>query len=302
MKKKTAYLIYNPTSGPIWNSFKPSIVENYLKDKNWDLTVLATEYQGHASELAKKAVEDNIYMVIAAGGDGTINEVVQGLAGGKTVLAILPVGTTNVMARDLKIPLSLQDAIQVIDNGEEGIIDLGIINDRYFVLMAGIGFDGKIISDTNSGLKKITGMGAFVATIPVLLVGYKTAGMSVTLWDKNGKKKKIKRSSYQALVSNSSTYAISLKVALDANPNDGLLDLDIFKTSKLHKFAWQLVSIAFLTKKSNKEDVENFQFAKAMIKAEPPMPIQVDGDTYGYTPALIEVKPDFLRIMKPKSS
>ena len=299
MKKKIAHLIYNPTSGPIWNSFKPDNVENYLRNKGWEITSFATEYQGHAAELAKNSAKENIYVVIAAGGDGTINEVVQGLAGSNSILAILPVGTTNVMARDLKIPLNFQDALQVIDEGEEGVIDLGLINDRYFVLMAGIGFDGKLISDTNSGLKKITGMVAFAATSPLTMLGNKRSRMSVTLWDESGKKKKIKRTSYQVLVSNASTYAIDLQVSLGADPNDGLLDLDIFKTHKLHKFAWQLISIAFVTKKSKEEDVENFKFQKAMIKAEPPMPIQVDGDSYGYTPALIEVRANFLKVLKP---
>ncbi|RYX89216.1 YegS/Rv2252/BmrU family lipid kinase, partial [bacterium] len=238
---------------------------------------------------------------IAAGGDGTINEVVQGLAGSQTVLSILPVGTTNVMARDLKIPINFQDALQVIDNGEERTIDLGILNDRYFVLMAGIGFDAKLVNDVDSNFKKMTGMVAFAATSPISMLGQRISKMSVTLWDKNGKKKKIKRSSYQALVSNSATYAIDLTVSLGAKPDDGLLDLDIFKTGKLHKFAWQLINIAFLTKKSKKEEVEGFQFQKAMIKADPPMPIQVDGDSYGYTPALIEVKANYLKILSPKA-
>lgn len=302
MKNKNAHLIYNPTSGPIWNSFKPVIVENYLKDRGWDIKVTPTEYQGHASELAKESAKNGTYLVIAAGGDGTINEVVQGLAGSETVLAILPVGTTNVMARDLKIPLNLQDALSVIVNGEEDSIDLGVVNDRYFVLMVGIGFDAKLINEVDSNLKKMTGIVAFAATSPVSMFSHKQSKMSITLWDKEGKKKKFKKTSYQALISNAPTYAISLTVSLDAKLNDGLLDLDIFKTDKLHQFAWKLISIAFFTKKNDKEAVDNFQFQKMMLKADPPMPIQVDGDSYGYTPALFEVKPNYLKILKPKSS
>lgn len=300
MKNKTAHLIYNPTSGPIWNSFKPSVVENYLKNKGWEIKVSATEYQGHATELAKQSVKDETYLVIAAGGDGTINEVVQGLAGSQTVLSILPVGTTNVMARDLKIPLNFQDALQVIDNGEESTIDLGIVNDRYFVLMVGIGFDAKLVNEVDSNFKKMTGVVAFAATSPISMFNHKQSKMSITLWDKEGKKKKFKKNSHQVLVSNAPTYAISLTVSLGAKLDDGLLDLDIFKNEKLHKFAWRLISIAFVTKKSDKEYVENYQFQKMMLKADPPMPIQVDGDSYGYTPALIEVKPNYLKILKPK--
>lgn len=301
MKNKTAHLIYNPTSGPIWNSFKPSIVENYLKENGWTIKVSPTEYQGHATEIAKEAVKQNTHLVIAAGGDGTINEVVQGLAGSNTVLAILPVGTTNVMARDLNIPLNFQDALRIIPTGEEVTIDLGVVNDRYFILMVGIGFDAKLVNEVDSNLKKMTGVVAFAATSPIAMFSHKSSKMSITLWDKEGKKKKFKKTSYQALVSNAPTYAISLTVALNAKLNDGLLDLDIFKSDKLHKFAWKLISIAFITKKNDKEAVDHFQFQKMMVKADPPMPIQVDGDSYGYTPALIEVKPNFLKILKPKN-
>lgn len=302
MKNKTAHLIYNPTSGPIWNSFKPSIVENFLKEKGWQVKVTPTEYQGHATEIAKDAVKNKTHLVIAAGGDGTINEVVQGLAGSDSVLSILPVGTTNVMARELNIPLNFQDALRIIPIGEESTIDLGVVNDRYFVLMVGIGFDAKLVNDVDSNLKKMTGVIAFAATSPLTMMKHKSSKLSITLWDKEGKKKKFKKISYQALVSNAPTYAISLTVSLAAKLNDGLLDLDIFKSDKLHKFAWKMISIAFITKKNDKEAVDNFQFQKMMLKADPPMPIQVDGDSYGYTPALIEVKPNYLKILRPKSS
>ncbi len=300
MKKIKANLIYNPTSGQVWNTFKPELVKKYLESKGWKLDISKTECQGDGIRLAKDSLMKKYDVVVVAGGDGTINEVVQGLAGSNISLGILPVGTTNVMARDLKIPLNFQEALRVLVEGETIDIDLGIINKKYFVMMAGIGFDAKLVNEVDSNLKKFTGPVAFVATSPVSMVSHKQARMSIILWDKNGKKKKIKRDSYQVLISNAPTYAISLQVSLDAKFDDGLLDVDIFKSQRLHEFAWKLISIAFISKKSDSNMTETFQCKKMTIKTDPPMPIQVDGDSYGMTPALIEVKANYLKIIKPK--
>ena len=85
-KKIRANLIYNPTSGQIWSPFKPELVHDYLSKKGWDLTISKTEHQGDGTRLAHLSVKEKYDIVIAAGGDGTINEVVQGLAGSNTIL------------------------------------------------------------------------------------------------------------------------------------------------------------------------------------------------------------------------
>lgn len=297
-KRIRANLIFNPASGQIWNPFKPEIVQEYLNSKGWDLTVSKTGQQGDGTRIAHKSVKEKYDVVIAAGGDGTINEVVQGLAGSNTVLAILPVGTTNVLARELKIPLNFQEALNVIPDGNIIQMDLGLINNRYFLLMAGIGFDAELVNEVDSNLKKLTGIIAFAATSPVTMFKHKPAKMVITIWDKHGKKKKLKRNCYQVLISNVPTYATDLVVATSARFDDGLLDVDIFRSKKLHDFAWKLISIAF-NKKSDETITESYKFSKMTIKTSPPMAIQLDGDSAGYTPASIEVKPKYLKIISP---
>jgi diacylglycerol kinase (ATP) len=297
MAKIKANLIYNPASGQIWNPFRPEIVQEYLEAKGWEIVISKTEQQGDGSKLAGQAVNDNFDVVIAAGGDGTINEVVQGLAGSKTVLAILPVGTTNVLARELNIPLNFQDALTVIPEGDIIQMDLGLINNRYFILMVGIGFDAQLVNEVDSNLKKLTGKIAFAATSPVTMIKHKPAKMVITLWDKHGKRKKLKRNCYQVLISNVPTYATDLVVATSASFDDGLLDIDIFKSKKLSDFAFKLLYIA-LRKKANPSITENYKFAKMTIKTSPPMAVQLDGDSWGYTPASIEIKPKYIRIIR----
>lgn len=296
---KKVNLIYNPYSGQVWNSFKPEIVKNYLENKGWSVDVSATTCPNDATRLAKLASESGYDIVIAAGGDGTINEVVQGIAGTKTILAILPIGTTNVLAREFNIPLNFQKALEIIPEGETISIDLGIINNRYFILMAGIGFDAKLVNEVDSNLKKYTGILAFAARSPLSMFTHKKSKMIINIWDKNNKKKKIKTNSYQALITNAPTYAIGLKVSHTAKYNDGLLDLDIFNSDKIYHFAWRLLSIAFFTKEAATDIRETYQFKKMTIRTDPPMQIQIDGDLHGITPAYIEVKPNYLKIIKP---
>lgn len=296
---KKVKLIYNPYSGQIWSKFKPELVKDYLENNGWSVDISATNSPNDATRIAKLAVESSYDIVIAAGGDGTINEVIQGLAGSKTALAILPAGTTNVLARELNIPLNLKKALEIIPKGETVSIDLGIVNNRYFILMAGIGFDARLIDEVDSNLKKYTGLLAFAARSPFTVFSLKKSNMIINIWDNNGKKKKIKTNSYQALITNAPTYAMSLRVSHTAKYNDGLLDLDIFNSDKIVDFAWRLFSIAFFTKKASTNIRETHQFKKMTIKTEPPMRIQVDGDLHGMTPAYIEIKPKSLRIIKP---
>ncbi|GIW23251.1 MAG: hypothetical protein KatS3mg068_2258 [Candidatus Sericytochromatia bacterium] len=265
---KRVNLIYNPKSGQVWRNFKPEIVKEYLENKGLIVDISSTSCPNDATRLARLASQNNYDVVIAAGGDGTINEVVQGLAGTKTILAILPVGTTNVLARELNIPLNFEKALEIIPNGEVISIDLGIINNRYFVLMAGIGFDAKLVKEVDSNLKKYTGILAFAATSPYSMFRHKKSKMIINIWDNNGKRKKIKINSYQVLITNAPTYAIGLKVSHTAKYNDGLLDLDIFTSERIFDFAWKLISIAFITKKASTDIRKSYQFKKMTIKTE----------------------------------
>src|SRR5204862_2762992 len=116
----------------------------FLRDYGWNVELRLTQGAGDARRLAREAVEQHIDVVIAAGGDGTINEVIQELAGSETALGVLPFGTVNVWARETNIPLDNTSACAVLLHGETRRIDLGKVNDRYFLLMVGIGLDAVI--------------------------------------------------------------------------------------------------------------------------------------------------------------
>jgi diacylglycerol kinase (ATP) len=142
-----AVIIANPTSGnigfPLPNRHFDETLA-FLRKQGWKAEIWYTQTAGDGEKLARKAVKQQVNLVIAAGGDGTINEIIQGLAGSETALGILPSGTVNVWARELGIPLDDTGACNVLVHGQTRRIDLGCVNGRYFLLMAGIGFDGEV--------------------------------------------------------------------------------------------------------------------------------------------------------------
>ena len=146
--------IYNPTSGG--GHFRrdvPLIVES-LGVLGFDVDKAPTERAGHATELAAAAVAAGVEVVCAIGGDGTVNEVVNGMAGSDVPLAVIPTGTVNVLAIELGIPLDPPDACRLAAAGHVIAIDLGLAGDRYFALMAGAGVDAAVVSSLNPTLKR----------------------------------------------------------------------------------------------------------------------------------------------------
>jgi diacylglycerol kinase (ATP) len=166
---RKALLISNPKTGRYGTRRRPQLesVCNYLREHNIAVELISTTGPGDGTRLAAEAAGNGFNEVIVSGGDGTINEVVQGLVGTDTRLGILPTGTGNVLARELKLPLNAEQAAAVIARGRMRRIHLGcamngqVENRRYFFLMAGIGLDASVVSRVHPGLKKRIGKAAF---------------------------------------------------------------------------------------------------------------------------------------------
>src|SRR5438552_13501911 len=141
----TALIIANPASGS-YPFHERQVTESlaYLRRAGWSIELRLTGGAGEACQLAREAVARKVDVVIAAGGDGTINEIIQELAGSETALGVLPSGTVNVWAREVGIPLDNNGARDVLLHGQIKRVDLGNASERYFLLMVGIGLDGEV--------------------------------------------------------------------------------------------------------------------------------------------------------------
>src|SRR5579884_2528085 len=169
----SAVLIANPTSGGyIYHAQQLKDTVTFLRAQGWQVDLKLTQAAGDARRLAQEAVDQRVAMVVVAGGDGTINEVIQALAGSETALGVLPGGTVNVWAREVGIPLDIAGAREVLIHGQIRSIDLGRVNERYFLLMAGIGLDGEVTHAIERQPVKRLGLIAYLFVGAWLGLGY----------------------------------------------------------------------------------------------------------------------------------
>lgn len=299
MQAIRAMLIYNPTAGQIWSPFKAELVKDYLAKHDWSVELAPTERAGHGSELARRAVAERFDVVIAAGGDGTLNEVAQGLAYTPVKLGILPVGTTNVLAREFRIPLGFEEALEYLPIAETATVDLGKVDSRYFLLMAGIGFDAEVVRDINPQMKLVAGKTAVVTSGVVNIFNHQPFPVKLSFIDAQGRRIRLQRTVMQIFVSNASTYATDYKIAENARMDDGLLELHIFKSKRFQDTFGSLISLA-LRRHKEWTDFEHYSIRELQVFGRKVAPIQIDGDTIGTTPVRIEVAPAALKVLRPR--
>lgn len=294
-----AIIIANPTSGSNvfpYNSHRLHETLSFLRGHGWRAQLCYTQGPGDAQQLARKAVEQKADLVIAAGGDGTINEIIQALAGSETALGVLPSGTVNVWAREMGIPLDVAGARDVLLHGQTRHVDLGRVNGRYFLMMVGIGLDGTITEAVEKKpLKRLGVLGYFLAAT-WLAPGY--PGFPVILHI-NGNTVNIR--ALQIFVGNTQLYAGAFKFTWQAKCDDGLLDLCIIrKRGPLGRILvlWDFI----LRRKQRSLWVRYENFTSIEIESPQSIAIQVDGEAAGYTPATFSVVPGVLKVLVPQKT
>ncbi|MCC7275062.1 MAG: hypothetical protein IT561_20510 [Alphaproteobacteria bacterium] len=156
-------VIHNPTAGPR-RARRLAAALDRLAARGRPLTLRRTSCRGDAETIARAAAADpRIRAIVVAGGDGTIDEAINGIAGGHAVLGILPLGTANVLAHELAIGDRLDTAARILDAGRERAIRLGIVAGRRFAMMAGAGYDAWVVARVDPALKRRLGKGAYVS-------------------------------------------------------------------------------------------------------------------------------------------
>ena len=142
--KKKIIFIMNPISGTARKAGIPRIIEKVLDKEYYDFSIMQTNYCGHAYEIATNAKNDGCDVVVAVGGDGTVNEVAKAIVHSDTALGILPCGSGNGLARHLMLPLDMQKAVEIINKHTVHDLDYGLINNIPFFCTCGMGFDAFI--------------------------------------------------------------------------------------------------------------------------------------------------------------
>ncbi len=294
-KQYVAVMIANPTSGS-YSQHAQELEENiaFLRQSGWNVELRLTEAAGDARRLAREAVEQEADVVIAAGGDGTINEVIQELAGSETALGALPIGTVNVWAREMAIPLDSVGAREVLINGKTRRVDLGRVNDRYFLLMAGIGFDGEVTQSVEKKpLKRLGVLGYLLASIHM---SFKFDGFRAYL---KLDEREVRTRALQIVIGNTQLYGGAIKFTWQAKCDDGLLDVVIVHKGSILRQVL-LVMDLLLQRKQGRQRVSYETCESLEVRTRRPIAMQIDGDPVGHTPATLRAVSHALKVIVPQ--
>jgi len=255
-----------------------------------------TSGPGDATEIASRVARNGSSDVIVVGGDGTINEAIQGLAGTNARLGIIPRGTANVLARELGLPLDDEQALKIAAQGKARKIYLGLAIDettnerRHFVLMAGIGLDASVVRRVQPSLKKRIGKGAFWISGLSHLATWNPKPFTLEIDDQ-------KYTATFAAIGKAARYGGDLSITPGARLDQPEFEICIIQTMSRLRY---LRLLSYAMREGMPRDSPEVQFVKATsVKAYGDSQVQVDGELLGHLPMRFEIAPHSLNIIVP---
>jgi YegS/Rv2252/BmrU family lipid kinase len=287
-------LIVNPKAGPERAKRLLPILVERLERMGHSVDIAETSKVGDGIVLAKEAVEEGYELMVSCGGDGTLNEVINGMVGSDALLGVIPLGTVNLFCQETGIGLDSTSACDIIQSGNVRKIDLGKAGDRYFILCAGIGFDAHVVSEIEPQFKRIMGAMAYPLSGIKSLFSWKPTKMLIQIDDQP-----IKRKGYLVVIGNTSFYGgKDICVTPLASFTDGWLDICIFKKRTALDIIRYSLGVVF-RRHTEFEDIEYFKAKSIKIEAERPVLVHTDCEVIGEVPMEFSVVPKALPVLLP---
>jgi diacylglycerol kinase (ATP) len=280
-------------------------METVLREYGLRFEVHVTEHRGHAVELARRAVSEGYDTVVAVGGDGTVNEVVNGVAGSPATLAALPLGANNDFLRSLGI-WNWREACEVLAAGQVRPTDVGLAEyqdengerrQRYYAVLGDVGFGSEVVRNTPHWLRHALGGGlGYIVSLYRTAVGGHGGSCPMKVWADGELRFDERLLLVEAL--NGSYGGGGLKVAPRARMDDGLLDVFLVREMGWFKI-WTLFPSIFRGTHIEHAGGEYFQVREVAVETERPVSLSVDGEVLGTTPARFSVLPGALQVAWP---
>ncbi len=298
-----AQLVHNPSAGMHNTRLHIDRAMDTLRERGWTVDLVETAGQDDARKFARAAAERGLEAVIAVGGDGTLNEVANGVVDTETAVGVLPLGTANVWAREMGLPLGdMSGAARLLAESSIRAIDVGQVRGpglepRVFLIACGIGLDAAITQEVEPQRDMKRRFGALF----FWLVGVRQA------WTYRGKpmflkfeEKRLRRRVILALAANTQLYGGVVRIAPHALVDDGLVNLVVFKGTGVWRTALHLVRV-FLGMHLRDPQVEVYRLKCVAIEGKN-IPVHVDAEPVGFTPVEISVRPGALKVLVPRTA
>lgn len=294
-------IVMNPASGQVDADRALRLLGGAFAVRGASFDVVSTRGAGDAEEAARQAARQGYRAVVAVGGDGTVGEVITGLAGTGVPLGIVPKGTANQVAWNMGIPRDFEAAVDVAVNGVPAPIDLGQLADgRYFALAAGAGWDAAVIASATRELKDRWGFGAYLYAGLRLGVSPPTARYRIVA---DGEVLEVNAA--MVLLANMGQFVANLfpPVEVSVGPSvsyqDGKLDVCIFAPRNVTDVAAVLWRMARRQYKGD-DRLLYLQAAEVTVESDPPVVAEVDGDLIGHTPLTARSVPGGVTVLVPR--
>lgn len=270
MDKKTIVFIMNPISGTASKAKIPQLIEENLDKEKFTYEIRMTEYAGHASIIASEAKDQGVDIIVAVGGDGTVNEVARAIVHSKSALGIIPCGSGNGLARHLLIPMNIKKSIDIINACEIRQLDYGVINELPFFCTCGMGFDAFVSQKFAESGKR----GPISYAEQILKEGLKYEPETYEIEDENGA---VKYKAFLVSCANASQYGNNAYIAPQASMSDGFLDIIIMEPFDIIDAA--AISLEMFNKALDKNSkIKTFRCKSVHIRRSKPGFIHYDGD------------------------
>ncbi len=298
------FIILNPAAGQEDPARLRRLVGGEFAARRASFDLAETEGPGHATELAREAAGLGYRAVCVVGGDGTLAETARGLAGTDTPLAVIPRGTANQVAHNLRIPSSLEEAVELAVTGAAWPVDLGRVGDRVFALVAGAGLDAAMMASATRDMKERWGFGAYVFAAVKEALTAQPVEFRVTA---DGEELRIRAVSVMlANVGELFAHFLPFPVPLGPRPRnswqDGLFDVVIVaprNVMDVPAVVWRALGRQY---EGDDDRLVHFQAKEVTIEADPEIAVQIDGDPAGETPISARAVEHAVRIISPALS
>ena len=288
MDKRKLCIIFNPAA----RGEKANSLREELEGLAGDIPILTSAGAGSIDEIAAAAVNQGFDHIIAAGGDGTVNGVINGIGDADVLLSVLPIGTMNVFAYELGFrSLQLKKAWALIQEGQPRTVDLALANQTYFVQLAGVGLDALTVQATDLQMRKTIGPVSYLLAAaqvigrpaPTLVLNFGDGAQSTGCF---------------VLIGNGRFYGGPFALFREAKNDDGLLDVLIFKHQSYLDIFRYLQGV-LIGNHIELHDIEYRQARSVHVSSDGPVPLELDGDVAGSTPVQFEIASRKLRVTSP---
>jgi YegS/Rv2252/BmrU family lipid kinase len=295
---RRVFVVLNPVAGLTDADEALELIQTFCQEQQWECDVYQTKPDDDVPTVVRQALEQKQPdLVLAAGGDGTVAGVVTGLANSNVPMAIIPAGTGNAMARNLNIPLRLEEALHLLKGPFEiCTLDLMENGDQFFVLNIGIGVSSLTMRRTGRSEKRRFGMLAYLWRAAGTIIRSDMHRFNLTV---DGKKYAV--TATELMIANSRLMGLQPQIdGVEVEPNDGKLDLFIIRARNVRDYFNVLFGFFFNRRRNGNPNLRYLEVREvARIEAEFALPVQADGDDLGTTPIEVRLAANGIRVLIP---